>query len=122
MAVAAPARGRSARHRGPPPERAAPGAAPAAAAAASPGASSGSSLVAVLLVGIVALNVAALQLNLESQRLEEQKEKLLGENAATASELSSLAASARIEQVAREELGLVEPAQITYVRIRDGRR
>jgi len=66
--------------------------------------------------------VAALQLNLESQRLEERKETLLGENAAAASELSGLAASARIEQVAREELGLVDPAQITYVRIRDGRR
>ncbi|MBA2614516.1 MAG: cell division protein FtsL [Actinobacteria bacterium] len=79
-------------------------------------------LVAFLLAGVVALNVAALQLNLESQRLEERKEKLLGENAAAASELSGLAASARIEQVAREELGLVDPAQITYVRIRDGRR
>lgn len=79
-------------------------------------------LVAVLLAGIVAVNVAALRLNLESQDLEAQKEKLLGANAAAASELSGLAAASRIEQVAREELGLVEPAQVTYVRIRSGPR
>lgn len=121
MAVAAPARA---------PQRAAPRPAPSAPRRAPrphsrPRVAGGVvwiAVVALLLAGVVALNVAALQLNLESQRLEEQKEKLLGENAAAASELSSLAASARVEQVAREELGLVEPAQITYVRIRDGRR
>jgi cell division protein FtsL len=79
-------------------------------------------LVAVLLAGIVAVNVAALRLNLESQDLDARKEQLRGENAAASSELSSLAAAARIEQVARDDLGLVEPAQVTYVRIPAGRR
>jgi cell division protein FtsL len=78
-------------------------------------------LVAVLLVGIVAVNVAALRLNLETQRLEEQKEELLGENAAAASELSALAAADRIEAAARERLGLVAPAQVTYVKVRPKR-
>jgi cell division protein FtsL len=63
------------------------------------------------------VNVAALRLNLEAQRLEERKERLAGENAAAASELSSLAAADRIEKVARE-LGLVPPVETTYVRVR----
>jgi cell division protein FtsL len=75
-------------------------------------------LVALLLVGIVAVNVAALRLNLETQRLEEQKEELLGENSAAASELSALVAADRIEQAAKLRLGLVEPAQVTYVEAR----
>ena len=79
-------------------------------------------LVAVLLAGIVAVNVAALRLNLEAQQLDERKERLRGENAAAATELSGLTAATRIEQVARDDLGLVEPAQVTYVRIRAGRR
>jgi cell division protein FtsL len=78
-------------------------------------------LVALLLVGIVALNVAALRLNLETQRLDERKERLLGENAAAASELSALAAADRIEAAARERLGLVHAAEVTYVRSRPGR-
>jgi hypothetical protein len=69
----------------------------------------------------VALNVAALRLNLETQRLDEQKEKLLGENAAAASELSALAAADRIEQAARVRLGLVQPDQVRYVKARPKR-
>ncbi len=79
-------------------------------------------LVAVLLAGIVALNVAALRLNLEVQRLNEEKERLMTENAAGASELSSLAASARIEAMARRKLDLVAPAETTYVRAARVRR
>ena len=77
-------------------------------------------LVAVLLAGIVAVNVAALRLNLEAQRLDEQKEELFAENAAAASELSSLASAERIEGVARGA-GLVPPAETRYVQAR-GRR
>ena len=77
-------------------------------------------LVAALLAGIVALNVGALRFNLERQRLEQRKERLLAENAATASEISSLAAAGRIEEVARQNLGLVPPTETTYVRV--GRR
>jgi cell division protein FtsL len=75
-------------------------------------------LVAVLLAGIVAVNVAALRLNLESQRLEERKQDLVAENATAASELSSLASSARIETVARASLGLVPAGETTYVGVR----
>jgi hypothetical protein len=78
-------------------------------------------VVAVLLAGIVAVNVAALRLRLDEQRLEERKEQLVGENAATASELSSLASAERIEVEARR-LGLVPPTETTYVRIAPGRR
>lgn len=78
-------------------------------------------LVAVLLAGIVAVNVAALRLNLESQRLEERKQDLLAENATTASELASLASAARIEAVARTSLGLVPADETRYVAAR-GRR
>jgi cell division protein FtsL len=74
--------------------------------------------VAALLAGIVALNVTALRLNLEVQRLNEKKEELTAGNAAAASELSSLAAAARVEAIARDELRLVRPTEMTYVRVR----
>jgi cell division protein FtsL len=78
-------------------------------------------LVALLLVGIVALNVAGLRLNLASQQLQERKEELRARNAEVASELSSLAAAGRIEEVARDSLGLVAPDETTYVQVRKGR-
>ncbi|MDQ3993306.1 MAG: cell division protein FtsL, partial [Actinomycetota bacterium] len=74
--------------------------------------------VTALLAGIVALNVTALRLNLEVQRLNEKKQELTTGNAAAASELSSLAAAARVEAIARDELGLVRPTEMTYVRVR----
>jgi cell division protein FtsL len=79
-------------------------------------------LVAALLAGIVALNVAALRLNLEVQRLNEEKKQLATENAGSASELSTLAASARIEAMARRKLGLVAPVETTYVRAARAKR
>ena len=42
-------------------------------------------IVAVLLAGVVAVNVAALQLNVESQRLDERRDKALAANAAAQS-------------------------------------
>ena len=75
-------------------------------------------LVAVLLAGIVAVNVAALRLNLESQRLEEQRDKISASNADAASELSSLAAAARVEATGKASLGLVTAADPAYVRAR----
>jgi cell division protein FtsL len=79
-------------------------------------------LVAALLAGIVAVNVAALRLNLEAQRLEEKREQLQAENATAASELSSLASAARVEAAARGSLGLSEPAETRYVRARPRER
>ncbi|HEX2110331.1 MAG TPA: hypothetical protein VHF67_02145 [Gaiellaceae bacterium] len=78
-------------------------------------------LVAALLAGIVAVNVAALQLRLDGQQLGEQKEELVGDNAAAASELSTLASAERIESEALR-LGLVRPSETTYVTVRPGRR
>lgn len=79
-------------------------------------------LVAVLLAGIVAVNVAALRLNLESQRLEERRQELQAENAGAASRLSSLGAASRVETAARGRLGLVDAEQASYVRARPPKR
>jgi cell division protein FtsL len=81
-------------------------------------------LIAALLAGIVAVNVAALRLNLESQRLEQRKDELLTENAAAASELSSLASASRIEATAARELGLERAGadRVVYVAVRSGRK
>ena len=75
-------------------------------------------LLAALLAGIVAVNVAALRLNLESQRLEEQRQELLADNAALTSELSSLGAASRVESAARGRLGLVDAEGASYVKAR----
>jgi cell division protein FtsL len=71
----------------------------------------------VLLAGIVALNVAVLRLNVQLDRLNTDRERLRGGNAAIASQLSSAAASPRIQTLARERLGLVpaDPATTTYL-------
>ena len=71
----------------------------------------------VLLAGIVALNVAVLRLNVKLDRLNTDREQLRGGNAALASELSSAAASPRIQNLAKTRLGLApaDPSTTTYV-------
>ena len=64
-------------------------------------------VVAVLLAGVVAMNVAVLQLNLRLDDLGRQRAKLRADNAQLASQLSSAAASAQIESLARSRLGMV---------------
>jgi cell division protein FtsL len=72
-------------------------------------------VVAVLLAGVVALNVAVLRVNLRIDDLSSQRAKLRADNAALASKLASAAAAARIEQAASKRLG-VKPADApTYV-------
>ena len=77
-------------------------------------------LCAVLLAGVVTLNVAVLRLNLRLAGLDEQRAKLRAENARLSSLLSSAAAAPRIDFRARAELGLVpaDPAETRYVRLR----
>lgn len=75
-------------------------------------------LVAALLAGIVAVNVAALRLNLQSQRLEERRQELVADNVALASELSGLGAASRVESAARGRLGLVDAEAASYVKVR----
>jgi hypothetical protein len=64
---------------------------------------------AVLLAGIVALNVAVLRVNMSLNDLNKQQLELQTQNATLASQLSSAGSSLRIEQAAHR-LGLV-PAQ-----------
>jgi cell division protein FtsL len=124
VGAAAPARTRPERGAPAEPRPRGPRKRPAARARLRPRAAGGVlwiGLVALLLVGIVALNVAALRLNLEAQRLAERKDDLVAENAEVESELSSLAAAARVEQVARGSLGLVDSADTRFVRVRRDR-
>lgn len=75
-------------------------------------------LVAVLLAGVVAMNVTVLGLNVELDRLGGERANLRAENALLESRLSSTAA--RNEAFARTRLGLVlvEPE---YVKLVNGR-
>jgi hypothetical protein len=67
------------------------------------------SLFAVLLTGVVALNVAVLRTNMNVNRLDKLELQLRAENQALASDVSS-AASARLIEATARKLGLV-PAQ-----------
>lgn len=76
---------------------------------------------AVLLVGVVALNVAVLRVNMALDRLDKQQLELQAQNQSLASQVSSAGSSIRIEQTARR-LGLV-PAPATDTSYLDlGRR
>ncbi len=76
-------------------------------------------LIAVLLSGIVAVNVVVLQLNVQLDRLSRERVSLIADNARLESSLSTAGASARIESDARSELGLVpaDAATTTYVEL-----
>ena len=69
------------------------------------------SLFALLLTGVVALNVAVLRTNMHVSRLDKQELQLRAENQALASLVSSAASARRIESTA-QKLGLV-PASAT---------
>lgn len=76
-------------------------------------------LFAVLLSGVVAVNVAVLRLNLERDRVSQDRTQLQADIARLRSELSTAAASARIEATAQKQLGLVpaDPSKTVYVRL-----
>ena len=76
-------------------------------------------VVAVLLTGVVALNVAVLRLNVQLDKLDTQRAHLRAEKQELASQLSMAAASPRIELQAQKQFGLVQanPAETTYVRL-----
>jgi cell division protein FtsL len=69
-----------------------------------------------LLAGIVALNVAALELRMERGRLQSEIIEIRAENAELESQISAASALSRIEAAARA-LGLVEPVSTTYVQL-----
>ena len=74
---------------------------------------------AVLLAGVVAMNVAVLRLNMTLDRLGRERASLQARNAELTSRLSSAAAAPRIEALAAKRLGFVPaaPDQTTYVRL-----
>jgi cell division protein FtsL len=73
-------------------------------------------LVAALLAGVVATNVAVLRLNVKLDRLSRERAELRAQKAALTSQLSSAAAAPRIERQAAKQLGYVRvtPDQTTY--------
>jgi len=75
-------------------------------------------VVGALLAGLVALNVAVLQLNVRLDQLAQERASLREENAALASKFSSAKASPRIQARARQRLGLVPASAMTYVDLR----
>jgi hypothetical protein len=76
-------------------------------------------VVGALLAGLVALNVAVLQLNVKLDKLTRERAALVNKNAVLSSHLSSASASPRIEALALRRLGLVPaaPTDTSYVEL-----
>jgi hypothetical protein len=74
-------------------------------------------IVAALLAGVVALNVAVLRLNMKLDRLGQERANLRAQNAALSVQLSSAASAPRIQGLAAKRLGYVQaaPGQWSYV-------
>jgi cell division protein FtsL len=74
---------------------------------------------AVLLAGVVAMNVAVLRLNMTLDRLGREQNDLRAANAELSSRISSNAAAPRIQAIAAKRLGLVQATsdQTTYVKL-----
>ena len=76
-------------------------------------------LFAVLLAGVVAVNVNVLRLNVELDRVGRDRDGLKADIAGLRSGLSSASATARTERLAEKELGLrqADPETTIYVRL-----
>jgi cell division protein FtsL len=74
---------------------------------------------AALLAGVVAMNVAVLRLNMTLDRLGRDRAQLRADTATLQSQLSSAAATGRIETMAMKRLGYAPatPDQTTYVHL-----
>ena len=72
---------------------------------------------AVLLAGVVFVNLAVLRLNLRLDSATQERTKLRAENAALSSQLSSALASPRIQALAHRQDGLAQadPSTIGYI-------
>ncbi len=75
---------------------------------------------ALLLAGVVAVNVAVLRLNLRLDQVDRDRSELKADIAGLRSEISTASATARIERLATKELGLVQadPETTIYVQLR----
>ena len=65
-------------------------------------------VVAALLAGVVATNVAVLRLNMKLDRLGRERADLRAQNAELSSQLSSAASAPRIQRLAAKQLGWVQ--------------
>lgn len=76
-------------------------------------------VLAALLAGVVAMNVAVLRLNIRLDQLGRERAELRATNADLTSRLSSAAAAPHVQSLAAKQLGLVEATgdQTTYVRL-----
>jgi cell division protein FtsL len=76
-------------------------------------------LLALLLTGVVAVNVAVLRLNLKLDHQNQEQVQLHTDIARLRSEISTAAATTRVERLARGELGLVQvqPEDTTYIEL-----
>jgi cell division protein FtsL len=74
-------------------------------------------VVAALLAGVVALNVAVLRLNMKLDHLARERADLRAQNAALSVQLSSQASAPRIQRLAAKRLGYVQatPDQTSYL-------
>ena len=77
-------------------------------------------VVAVLLAGVVALNVAVLRLNVRLDELSREQSQLKADNAELNTQIAARAASGRIITLASGQLGLVpaNPDNTTYLDLR----
>jgi hypothetical protein len=76
-------------------------------------------VVATLLAGVVALNVAVLRLNMQVDRLGHERAALRAQNAGLSSRLSQAAATGRIQSLAMRRLGFTPatPEQTSFVHL-----
>ena len=74
-------------------------------------------LVAVLLTGVVVLNVTALRERMESDRLSEQIAELRDDQRTLEAQLAKAGAYGRIEFGAKRRLGLVPPTDVRHVKL-----
>jgi cell division protein FtsL len=68
-----------------------------------------------LLAGVVAVNVAVLQLNVQLDGLARERVQLRADNARLSSQISSAGADARIETQARNRLGLAPAEETQFI-------
>ena len=69
-------------------------------------------IVATLLAGVVATNVAVLRLNMKLDHLGRERADLRAQNAELSSRLSSAASAPRIQKLAAKRLGLVQATSV----------
>jgi cell division protein FtsL len=76
-------------------------------------------IVATLLAGVVATNVAVLRLNMKLDSLGRERADLRAQNAQLSSQLSSAASASRIQKLAAKRLGWVQATsdQTTYLNL-----